>query len=245
MSAVWHTVTTLLTGGPASPAWWLAGPGLAGIFTVLFAETCTPAGFFLPGDSLLLTAGMLAAGPAAQAAHTTQPRLSLPAVILVALAGTIAGMQAGYLLGRRAGRSLQPGGRHPLLASAADRGGRLLMKAGPGRALLVARFIPVVRVVIAPLCGSAGWPAGRFTRWQSAGAAIWTVSTTTAGYLAARAVPGLPRYLVPAMVICMAVSTVITLIRARRGRRAGQATTRTADDPSGQRRTSSRSAIRS
>lgn len=113
--------------------------------------------------------------------------------------------------------------------------------------VIIARFIPVVRTVIGPLCGSAGLPAARFTRWQAAGAAVWTVSTTLAGYLAARAVPGLTRYLVPALVLGMAVSTAITLIRARHARRSrtSQATTRTADDPSGQRRTSSRSAIRS
>jgi hypothetical protein len=107
-----------------------------------------------------------------------------------------------------------------VLAAAADRGGRLITRIGPGRALLIARFIPVVRTVIAPLCGSAGVEAGRFTRWQAAGGAIWSVGTTMTGYLAVRAVPGLTRYLLPAMVGGLAVSTLVTLVHARRARRA-------------------------
>ena len=75
--------------------------GVAGIFVVLFAETGLLIGFFLPGDSLLFTAGVLAVTPASATLH-----LSLGWVLLCAALGACSGAQTGYWIGRRAGRSL-------------------------------------------------------------------------------------------------------------------------------------------
>src|SRR6266536_366593 len=86
---------------PLDPHSLLAGLGTLGIFLVLFAETGLLIGFFLPGDSLLFTAGLLTATPVASVAH-----LSLPWVLLVAAAGALLGAQVGYLVGRRAGSRL-------------------------------------------------------------------------------------------------------------------------------------------
>src|SRR3954464_157300 len=76
----------------------LSGLGALGVFLVLFAETGLLIGFFLPGDSLLFTAGLLCTTSATAAVH-----LSLPVVIIAAAAGAILGAQVGYLIGRRAG----------------------------------------------------------------------------------------------------------------------------------------------
>jgi membrane-associated protein len=211
MNAAHQLAASLAAAGPMDPAWWLGSLGLAGVFAVLFAETATPAGLVLPGDSLLLTAGALCTAPPGG-----QARLSLPLVILAAFGGTACGAQAGYLIGRRAGA------RFHRVTAAADRGGRLLSRLGTGRALLLARFIPVVRTVISPLCGAAGIPARRFAVWQLAGAAVWTAGTTTAGYLAARSLPGLTHYLTPVIALVTAVSVVLAAVSAVRARRSGR-----------------------
>src|SRR3954451_24632408 len=79
----------------------LSGLGPLGVFLVLLAETGLLIGFFLPGDSLLFTAGLLSA-----TAVTAPLHLSLPAVLIAAAAGALTGAQVGYWIGRRVGPSL-------------------------------------------------------------------------------------------------------------------------------------------
>src|SRR5262249_54167118 len=86
--------------GPLSASFWLAGLGVFGVFLVVFAETGLLAGFFLPGDSLLFTAGLCCTANAATPVH-----LSLGPVLLAAVAGALIGAQAGFWLGRRGGRA--------------------------------------------------------------------------------------------------------------------------------------------
>ncbi|WP_433438477.1 DedA family protein [Nonomuraea sp. CA-141351] len=76
----------------------LAAFGTVGVFVVLFAETGLLIGFFLPGDSLLFTAGLLCTTTGAGGVQ-----LSLPGVLVAAVAGALLGAQTGYLIGRRAG----------------------------------------------------------------------------------------------------------------------------------------------
>src|SRR3954466_1053461 len=79
----------------------LSGLGALGVFLVLFAETGLLVGFFLPGDSLLFTAGLLCATAATAPLH-----LSLPAVLVAAAAGALAGAETGFWMGRRVGPPL-------------------------------------------------------------------------------------------------------------------------------------------
>src|SRR3954447_11946412 len=87
--------------GALDPRSLLSGLGALGVFLILFAETGLLIGFFLPGDSLLFTAGLLCTTSASAAVH-----LSLPAVLVAAVAGALLGAQVGYLIGRRAGPRL-------------------------------------------------------------------------------------------------------------------------------------------
>src|SRR3954464_12334825 len=80
----------------------LSGLGALGVFLVLFAETGLLIGFFLPGDSLLFTAGLLCA-----TATTAPLHLSLPAVLIAAAAGALLGAQVGYWIGRSGGTLLR------------------------------------------------------------------------------------------------------------------------------------------
>lgn len=125
----------------------LSAFGVLGIAVVLFAETGLLVGFFLPGDSLLFTAGLLCVpgthGPVA---------LSLPQVLVAAVAGALLGAQTGYGIGRRGGRALLARRSAGRLREGADRAEELLARYGHGRAIVLARFVPVVRTVLNP------WP---------------------------------------------------------------------------------------
>ena len=122
--------------------------------------------------------------------------------------------------------SLAPGtgvpARIPHLGRAASRGGLMLSRFGVGKTLILARFIPVVRSVINPLAGTVDVPVREFAIWQVTGAAIWTVTMTAVGYLAARLIPGVTRFVMPALAVVTAASVTLAIVQAVRARRAGR-----------------------
>ncbi|MFB7775372.1 DedA family protein [Streptomyces bauhiniae] len=192
----------------------LATFGTLGIAVVLFAETGLLIGFFLPGDSLLFTAGLLcASGSAGGAAH-----LSLGWVLVAAAAGAIAGAQAGYLLGRRAGPALLKRTKSRKINEGADRAADILERYGHAKAIVLARFLPVVRTVLNPLAGVLAVPARTFTLWQVVGGLVWTVGLVLAGYGLGASVPNVDRYLLPIIAVIVIVSLIpvgLELLRSR------------------------------
>jgi len=204
--------------GPVSASFWLASLGALGVFVVVFAETGLLAGFFLPGDSLLFTAGLYCSAGAATTVH-----LSLGPVLLAAVAGALIGAQTGFWLGRRGGQALLARSRSRWLHRGTARAAELLARYGHARAIVLARFIPVVRTVLNPLAGMLNVPARTFTVWQVIGGVGWAVGITLAGYLLGSSVPGIDQYLLPVIaiiVIASAVPVAIELLRARRHRKA-------------------------
>jgi membrane-associated protein len=192
----------------------LSSLGTIGVFVVLFAETGLLIGFFLPGDSLLFTAGLFCT--ANKVLH-----LSLPAVLVAAAAGALLGAQVGYLIGRRVGPRLLDRPDRPRLHQGVVRTREALEKYGTAKAIVLARFIPVVRTVLNPLAGTVGVPARVFTLWQVVGGLIWSLGVTLAGYGLGSRIPNIDRYLLPIVGVIIVVSLIpvaLELRRARRGR---------------------------
>lgn len=187
--------------------------GALGVFLVLFAETGLLIGFFLPGDSLLFTAGLLSATSTASAVH-----LSLASVLPAAAAGAVLGAQTGYVLGRRVGPRLLDRPDRPRLQQAVTRSRGALHRYGPAKAVVLARFIPLVRTVLNPLAGTIGLPVAAFTLWQVVGGLLWTVGVTMAGYLLGSSVPNIDRYLLPLIAVVVAVSLIPVALEVRRSR---------------------------
>ncbi|HEX3490719.1 MAG TPA: DedA family protein, partial [Streptosporangiaceae bacterium] len=195
-----HLVVAL---NPLSSTSLLTSLGALGVFLVLFAETGLLVGFFLPGDSLLFTAGLLSS---TASGHHAQ--LSLPLVILAAVAGAILGAEAGFFIGRTGGRRLIERSRSRHLRQGAERAGQLLDRYGAGKAIVLARFIPVIRTVVNPMAGALGVPARTFTIWQVAGGLIWSAGVTLAGYALGSVIPGIDNYLLPAIAVVVLISFI-------------------------------------
>jgi membrane-associated protein len=193
----------------------LASAGALGIFLILFAETGLLIGFFLPGDSLLFTAGLLCATGSHSAAH-----LSLPAVLLAAAAGALAGAEVGYLIGRRAGHALLDSPGRPRLREGIGKAYDAIERYGVRRAVVLARFIPVVRTAVNPLAGAIGISLRTFTIWQVIGGLIWSAGITVAGFALGSRISNVDHYLLPIIAVIVAVSLVPVALELWRHRRS-------------------------
>ena len=208
---------------PLDPSSVIAATGVLGIFAVLVAETGLLVGFFLPGDSLLFTAGLLAAGQGP--AH-----LPLGWVLLAAAAGALIGAQLGYHLGHLVGRRLLDRTDRPALHRAAGRADVAITRYGPARAITLARSIPVVRTAMNPTAGIIGVPWRVFTLWQILSGLAWTIGITLAGYWLGSQIPGIDTYLLPIIAVIVAISLVPVGQEYLRHRRS----TRTVPTPTAQ-----------
>ena len=141
---------------------------------IVFAETGLLVGFFLPGDSLLFSLGILGAGGL----------LHLPFWLVAAglLVAAVAGDQVGYLIGRRFGPQVFSRSESRFFSrSHADRAQAFFATHGP-KAVVLARFVPVVRTFTPVVAGVARMPRRRFTAYNVVGALAWTTGLLTVGF---------------------------------------------------------------
>lgn len=215
---------------PLSSTSLLASLGALGVFLALFAETGLLIGFFLPGDSLLFTAGLLCAGTSTHKAH-----LSLPLVLLAAAGGAIIGAQTGFLIGRKGGKPWLARTNKRFLRKGAERSEELLHRYGYGKAIVLARFIPVVRTVLNPMVGALDVEVRTFTVWQVVGGLIWSVGVTMLGYALGSTIGNnVDKYLLPIIAVIVILSFVPIAIEYFRNRKRGSTSGgggRHGDDP--------------
>lgn len=205
----------LLAVNVLNPTSLLSALGAAAVLIVLFCETGLLLGFFLPGDSLLFTAGVLCATTSRSGLH-----LNLGATLAAGAVGALAGAQVGFLIGAKAGRPLLERSASVRLRSAVTRAEAFLSRYGVGKALVLARFVPLVRTVINPLAGISGVPVRTFTLWQAGGGLVWTLGVTLAGYALGSSVSNIDRYLLPIIALVVVVSLIPVALEILRGRRA-------------------------
>jgi len=211
---------------PLSSTSVLASLGALGVFLALFAETGLLIGFFLPGDSLLFTAGLLCT----TGSHPVH--LSLPVVILAAIGGALLGAQTGYYIGR-GGRPLLGRSSNRFLRNGTERAAQLLGRYGYRKAIVLARFIPVVRTVLNPMAGALDVPVRTFTLWQVVGGVIWSAGVTLAGYALGSTIPSIDTYLLPIIAVIVVVSLIPVGFELLRARRAGRGPDGDSDSGSG------------
>lgn len=187
--------------------------GYLGILAAMFAETGLLVGFFLPGDSLLFTAGFFSASSHADV------RLSLYAVIPLAAAGAILGGQTGWVIGRRAGPALfsRPDSRL-FKKEYVDKADRVVARFGPAKAVVIGRFVPIVRTFVNPMAGVIQMDARTFAFWNLAGGLLWTVSVTLLGYFLGQVavVKDHLELMILAVVALSLLPIVVGLLRTRR-----------------------------
>jgi len=216
---------------PLDPTSLIETFGTIGILAIIFAETGLLIGFFFPGDSLLFLAGVAASGSAAEAAGVQLP---LGVLLIGAPICAIAGAQLGHFLGARYGPRMfnKPDSRF-FRKEYVDKAEHYFEKFGPARAVVLARFIPIVRTFLNPVAGVLGMPARTFFVWNVVGALLWTVGVILLGYsVGARLEGSIDRYLLPVIALIIFVSVLPILIEVYRHRRADRRADHTPDPAS-------------
>jgi membrane-associated protein len=185
-----------------------------GLILIIFAETGLLIGFFLPGDSLLFTGGILA----------SQGNLNIAVIAIGCFLAAVIGDQVGYTIGHRAGPPLfrRPDSRI-FKQRYVDRTKEFFDKHGP-KTILLARFVPVVRTFAPVLAGVGKMDRRTFTTYNVVGGFVWAVGVTLAGYILGSAIGSdIDKYLLPIIAVIVVLSILPPLIEMRRERRRTRA----------------------
>jgi membrane-associated protein len=216
-----RTLSDTLSLNPLDAKGLLKTFGLVGVWVILFAETGLMVGFFLPGDSLLFLAG-IAASPVAKEIVGIQ--LPLVWLLVVTPVCAIIGAQVGHWLGARYGRPLfnRPDSRL-FKIEYVDKAEYYFNKYGPAKAVVLARFIPIVRTFLNPVAGVLEMPARKFLVWNIVGAILWTDGVLIAGWALADKITNwipptkIDTYIVPVTLLIVVISAIPIMVEVGRG----------------------------
>jgi membrane-associated protein len=192
--------------------------GTIGILAIIFAESGLLFGFFLPGDSLLFTAGLLSASHKGDL-----PQLNPLIIIPGCFVAAVVGAQVGYYIGKRVGPSLfrRPDSRF-FKQEYLERTRHYFTDHGP-KTVVLSRFVPVVRTFATVVAGIGQMDPRQFFFYNVVGALIWSVGLTVAGYVLGSSIKNVDRYLLPIIAVVIAVSFLPVAIEALRARRRSKA----------------------
>ena len=189
--------------------------GIVGLVGIIFAETGLLIGFFLPGDSLLVFAGLVAARPAASTVH-----VNLGVVLVGCSVAAIVGAQTGYWIGRRAGPAIfrRPDSRF-FKREYVEKAHSYFDRYG-AKTIVVARFIPIVRTFANVVAGVGDMSSRAFATFNVVGGLLWVVSVTLLGFGLGKNIPHAEDHLLVIEGIVIALSLVPVGLEVLRSRRS-------------------------
>lgn len=165
--------------------------GLVGIFLIIFAETGLLIGFFLPGDTLLFTAGFLA----------SQGHFSIILLIMGALVAAIVGDSVGYSIGYRLGPKVFTKKDSILFDQDHVRKAQNFYDKHGGKTIVLARFIPMIRTFAPVIAGVGKMHYRNFIFYNISGGILWVVGVTLLGYWLGAKIPNIDAYILPILLL--------------------------------------------
>ncbi|GAA2652368.1 DedA family protein [Paractinoplanes durhamensis] len=219
-----HTLADSVALNPLDATELIHTFGLFGVIAIMFAETGLLVGFFFPGDSLLFLAGV-ASSPVADALFGDNTRISFVGLLIGAPIAAIVGAQLGHWLGARYGRRMFDKPESKIFKKEyVEKAEYYFEKFGPAKAVVLARFIPIVRTFLNPVAGTLGMSARKFFVWNVVGAVLWTDGILIVGHLLAQKIydavgEKIDHYILPVVVVIVLISLLpigIEMLRERK-----------------------------
>lgn len=175
--------------------------GYLGIFLIILAESGLFFGFFLPGDTLLFTAGLLA----------SQGYFNIALLVLLIVLGAVLGDQIGYLFGRKVGPKIFSRDESFFFKKKYINDAENFYKKYGKKTILFARFVPVIRTFVPILAGVGRMDYGTFVTYNIAGGIFWGAGITLLGYFLGENIPNIDAYLLPILLLVVFLSILPTL----------------------------------
>jgi membrane-associated protein len=178
---------------------------------IVFIETGFFVGFFLPGDSLLVTAGVFSAAGV----------IPLKWILLPVMLCAIVGDQIGYWIGRAAGSALYRREDSLFFRRRHLKRAHNFYEMYGGKTIILARFIPIVRTFCPPVAGAAGMPYGRYLTYDIFGGILWVGTMILGGYFLGRSIPNISHrihYVIAVVIFLSLLPAIISILRTRRAR---------------------------
>ena len=182
--------------------------GIIGLTGIIFAESGLFFGFFLPGDSLLVTAGLLA----------TQGYFHLGVALPVLAVAAVAGDSVGYWFGRKVGPKIFRREDSLLFKKSHLERAHAFYKKYGGKTIFLARFVPIVRTFAPIVAGAADMSYKKFISFNIFGGIFWTSSMLLIGYFLGSVIPDVDKYILPIIVIIVFVSILPGIIEGFKAR---------------------------
>ena len=183
--------------------------GLIGLLAIVFAESGLLIGFFLPGDSLLFTAGLLA----------SQGVLNLPVIAVGCFVAAVAGDQVGYMFGARVGPSLFRRPDSKIFKQEYVEKARSYFERHGSKTIVLARFVPIVRTFAPILAGVGEMQYRTFVTFNVVGGLLWAVGVTTLGYVLGETAPWVEDYLLAVIAVIVLLSILPVAFEILKSRR--------------------------
>ena len=193
--------------------------GYVGLTSIIFAETGLLIGFFLPGDSLLVTAGLLA----------SQPQFGLNVWLLGGLltVASILGNAVGYAIGRASGPRLFKREESLFFKPRYLRQAHVFYERHGGKTVIIARFMPIVRTFVPVVAGAAAMDYGKYTYYNVVGGVLWIWGLLLIGFFLGRYIPGIDAHIEKLIIVVVVLSLMPALVhwvKAKRRQRAAPVT---------------------
>lgn len=176
--------------------------GLIGVTAVVFAESGLLIGFFLPGDSLLFTAGFLA----------SQGFFDIKIIILLTFMAAVAGDSVGYAFGKKVGPKLFTKEDSVIFHKKHLAKAQHFYEEYGKKTIVIARFLPVVRTFAPIVAGIGNMEYRSFITYNIVGGLLWAVGVTLAGYFLGNLIPDVDKYLLPIVILIIILSVAPTAI---------------------------------
>lgn len=176
--------------------------GLIGVTAIIFAESGLFIGFFLPGDSLLFTAGILA----------SQDILDIRWLVPLCYAAAVLGDSFGYWFGRRVGPAIFSREDSLLFHKDHLRRAQEFYTQHGGKTIILARFMPIIRTFAPIVAGVGAMRYPSFLFYNLIGGLVWAVCIPLLGYYLGNAVPDIEKYIIPGVVIIIFLSILPPII---------------------------------
>lgn len=183
--------------------------GLIGVILVIFAETGLFFGFFLPGDSLLFTAGLLA----------SQDLLPFWPLAIGTFIAAVVGDTVGYWFGKKTGPALFAREDSRFFKKKYVEQAQVFYEKHGKKTIILARFMPIVRTFAPIVAGVANMNYRVFISYNIIGGFIWAFGLTIGGYFLGTVIPSADKYLLPIIILIVATSFIPGIVHMARERK--------------------------